>query len=87
MPASLEVQAHSPVHRAQSPPVTSPIGSLTEDQREKLQSELDIVESNMAVLGEMLSEMQPGNEQPDELELLQVIKILLTFQIVLKSKM
>ncbi|XP_022918476.2 TOM1-like protein 2 isoform X1 [Onthophagus taurus] len=51
-------------------PVTA-TATLTPDQRAKLQSELDVVHSNMVVLGEMLSEMQPGNEQPDELELLQ----------------
>lgn len=56
----------------QDTPVTINAGGLlTVDQRAKLQSELDVVQSNMIVLGEMLSEMQPGNEQPDELELLQ----------------
>ncbi|VEN52456.1 unnamed protein product [Callosobruchus maculatus] len=47
------------------------IGELTPEQRAKLQSELDVVKSNMAVLGEMLSEVKPGEEQPDELEFLQ----------------
>ncbi|CAH1997413.1 unnamed protein product [Acanthoscelides obtectus] len=47
------------------------IGDLTPEQRAKLQSELDVVKSNMAVLGEMLSEVKPGEEQPDELEFLQ----------------
>ncbi|CAG9853962.1 unnamed protein product [Phyllotreta striolata] len=46
-------------------------GSLTPEQRAKLQSELDVVQSNMTVLGEMLHEIKPGEEQPDEAELLQ----------------
>lgn len=53
------------------PQIPSPMG-LSSEQRAKLQSELDVVQSNMIVFGEMLNEMQPGNEQPDELELLQV---------------
>lgn len=45
---------------------------MTAEQRAKLQSELDVVQGNMAVLGEMLSEVIPGKEQPGDLELLQV---------------
>ncbi|XP_050513586.1 TOM1-like protein 2 isoform X1 [Diabrotica virgifera virgifera] len=62
-----------PVPPAQASPrhaQTSP-GVLTPEQRAKLQSELDVIQSNMAVLGEMLVELKPGEEQPDELELLQ----------------
>lgn len=58
----------SPVHPVNVP---SPTGSLNPEQKAKLQSELDIVQSNMNILGELLSEMKPGEEQPDELELLQ----------------
>lgn len=47
-------------------------GGMSPDQRAKLQSELDVVQGNMAVLGEMLSETTPGQEQPGDLELLQV---------------
>lgn len=47
-------------------------GGMTAEQRAKLQSELDVVQGNMAVLGEMLSEVVPGKEQPGDLELLQV---------------
>lgn len=55
------------------PPLESPTGgALTPEQRAKLQSELDVVQSNMNVLGEMLSEVKPGQEERDELELLQV---------------
>lgn len=46
--------------------------AISQEQRAKLRSELDVVQSNMAVLGELLSEIKPGQEQPDELELLQV---------------
>lgn len=45
---------------------------MTAEQRAKLQSELDVVQGNMAVLGEMLSEVVPGKENPGDLELLQV---------------
>lgn len=67
--------AHSsPVHD-----IPSPTGSLSPEQRAKLQSELDVVQSNMSVLGEMLSELTPGQEQQDELELLQVIQFYFYF--------
>ncbi|RZC36488.1 VHS and/or GAT domain containing protein [Asbolus verrucosus] len=62
----LEVSRHS----SPTPHVSS--GFLTLEQGAKLQSQLDVVQSNMNVLGEMLREIKPGNEQPDELELLQV---------------
>ncbi|RZB89892.1 TOM1-like protein 2, partial [Asbolus verrucosus] len=62
-------------HSSPTPHVSSPTGFLTSEQRAKLQSELDVVQSNMNVLGEMLSEMKPGNEQPDELELLQELHV------------
>ena len=69
-----EIPVETPVsqHSSPTPHVASPTGYLTAEQRAKLQSELDVVQSNMNVLGEMLSEMKPGQEQPDELELLQV---------------
>lgn len=63
------------------PPVVAPVPllspravahTMTAEQRAKLQSELDVVQGNMAVLGEMLSEVTPGKEQPGDLELLQV---------------
>ncbi|KAL1518094.1 hypothetical protein ABEB36_001769 [Hypothenemus hampei] len=55
------------------PHLESPSGAvpLTPEQRAKLQSELDVVQSNMNVLNEMLSEIRPGHEERDELELLQ----------------
>lgn len=69
-PDIVETQPASPTHH-HLPQMPSPTG-LTSDQRGKLQSELDIVQSNMNILSEMLSELKPGSEQPDELELLQV---------------
>ncbi|KAJ8912954.1 hypothetical protein NQ315_000009 [Exocentrus adspersus] len=67
-----------PVEEPHSSQSSSPVGEvpgstgyLTPEQRAKLQSELDVVQSNMSVLGEMLCELKPGEEQPDELELLQ----------------
>lgn len=79
---------HTPrksVHASEAPqpsPSTSPVpplesptgGALTPEQRAKLQSELDVVQSNMNVLGEMLSEVKPGQEERDELELLQELR-------------
>ncbi|VDN57786.1 unnamed protein product [Dracunculus medinensis] len=42
----------------------------TSKQLEKLRKELDIVNNNLKVLREMLSELAPGKEQPDDMELL-----------------
>jgi len=43
----------------------------TPEQMAKLRSELDIVNGNIRVMGDMLSEMMPGEEDPADLELLQ----------------
>lgn len=74
---SVTAESHPPITQPpqpSSPPTEAPSqpGSLAPEQRAKLQSELDVVQSNMTVLGEMLYELKPGEEQPDELELLQV---------------
>nr|CAD7437498.1 unnamed protein product [Timema bartmani] len=45
--------------------------TLTADQLGKLQGELDVVQGNMVVLSEMLSELTPGKEHSSDLELLQ----------------
>lgn len=50
-------------------PTAGPI-STTPDQIAKLQSELDIVTMNMSVLGEMLIEMKPGQEDPSDYRLM-----------------
>lgn len=46
--------------------------SLTAEQMAKLRSDLDILQTNMTVFGEMINEMSPGNEHPSDLELFQV---------------
>lgn len=64
-------EPHAPQPSSPEGDMPGPTGYLTPEQRAKLQSELDVVQSNMSVLGEMLCELKPGEEQPDELELLQ----------------
>lgn len=46
---------------------------LSPSQIAKLQSELQMVTENMSVLGEMLTELRPGQEHPADLQLLQVM--------------
>ncbi|GIY03625.1 TOM1-like protein 2 [Caerostris extrusa] len=55
------------------PPQAVPI-SLNAEQLAKLRSELDIVEGNMKVFGEMLTELTPGKEHQQDLELLQELQ-------------
>lgn len=43
---------------------------MSQDQIAKLQSELDIVTMNMTVLGDMLTELKPGQEDPSDYQLL-----------------
>ena len=42
------------------------------DQLGKLRSELDVVQTNAQVFGEMLVTLQPGEESPQDFELLMV---------------
>lgn len=42
------------------------------EQVAKLRSELDVVETNLQVFGEMLVTLQPGDEDPQDFELLRV---------------
>lgn len=44
---------------------------LNSSQLSKLQRELDVVGNNMSVFSEMLSELNPGQEHPTDLELLR----------------
>ncbi|XP_018901199.1 target of Myb1 membrane trafficking protein isoform X2 [Bemisia tabaci] len=44
---------------------------LTPEQMVKLQSELDLVNGNMTVLNEMLTELTPGKEHPSDIQLLE----------------
>lgn len=43
---------------------------MSAEQTTKLQSELEVVAHNMSVLGEMLTELKPGQEDPDDYALL-----------------
>uniref|UniRef100_A0A182SKX9 GAT domain-containing protein n=1 Tax=Anopheles maculatus TaxID=74869 RepID=A0A182SKX9_9DIPT len=47
-----------------------PPSSMSQDQIAKLQSELDIVAMNMSILGEMLTELKPGQEDAADYKLL-----------------
>lgn len=43
---------------------------LSPENLAKLRSELDVVQGNIRVLSEMLTELSPGKEHPSDLELL-----------------
>lgn len=45
----------------------------TQEQLAKLRSELDVVQGNVRVMSEMLTELSPSNVDSSDLELLQVI--------------
>lgn len=66
---------HQPIHVPGSPAIVpavvaaGPI-STSPEQIAKLQSELDIVSMNMSVLGDMLNELKPGQEDPADYKLL-----------------
>ncbi|KAI0241390.1 TOM1-like protein 2 [Lamellibrachia satsuma] len=67
---------HSPPQRlvTQGAPATSPVAApvtIGPDQLAKLRSELDIVDQNRKVLSDMLTELTPGPEQPDDHTLLK----------------
>ena len=67
-PGGLVPRAVPPTqHHAQTGPVM-----LAPEQLAKLKSELDIVQQNVNVFSEMLTEIIPGQEHPNDLELLQV---------------
>ncbi|KAF6203068.1 hypothetical protein GE061_003481 [Apolygus lucorum] len=60
-------------------PMTLPtIPSLTPDQLSKLRADLDILQTNMAVFGEMLNEMTPGSEHPSDIQLFKELHSTLT---------
>ena len=48
------------------------VRQMTADQVAKLRSELDVVQTNAQIFGEMLVFLQPGEEHPQDLELLMV---------------
>lgn len=66
-PASSPTRVHPP-----QPSFTNLEGALrlSPEQLAKLRSELDIVQENMTILNEMLTELTPGQEHPSDLELL-----------------
>jgi len=47
---------------------------MSAEQVAKLRSELDVVQTNAQVFGEMLVTLQPGEEDPQDFELLMVTK-------------
>ncbi|KFB36073.1 AGAP006097-PB-like protein [Anopheles sinensis] len=62
-----DLDAIAPIYTPQRMP---PPSSLSQDQIAKLQSELDIVAMNMSILGEMLTELKPGQEDAADYKLL-----------------
>lgn len=68
-PAAAPIQQH--VAAAPVAAVATPINP-TPEQLAKLRSELDIVNGNIKVLREMLAELHPGKEDPEDFQLLQV---------------
>ncbi|XP_017485518.1 PREDICTED: TOM1-like protein 2 [Rhagoletis zephyria] len=63
-------QTISPQHAMPIAPHSNGPTVLSAEQTAKLQSELEIVAHNMSVLGEMLTELKPGQEDPDDYALL-----------------
>lgn len=71
-------------YSAFQPPVPQPVQSMrpmqalsgpvvpTPEQLGKISSEIDIVNGNINVMSEMLTEMTPGQEEAGDLQLLQV---------------
>ncbi|XP_030380318.1 TOM1-like protein 2 [Scaptodrosophila lebanonensis] len=74
MPVQLHQQTISPQHAVAMPGVAAPVATgpltLTPEQTAKLRSELEVVNNNMSILGEMLSVLKPGQEEPDDYVLL-----------------
>jgi len=48
--------------------------TMSAEQVAKLRSELDVVQTNAQVLGEMLVTLQPGEEHPQDFELLMELQ-------------
>lgn len=61
----------SPASSSPTPVVPTASVRLTQDQLAKLHGELDVVQANMVVLNEMLSELSPGKEHPSDIQLLR----------------
>ncbi|XP_031571945.1 TOM1-like protein 2 isoform X2 [Actinia tenebrosa] len=70
-PPNMQPPTHQlPTHQPPPAAVTGPINP-TPEQLAKLRSDLDIVQGNVQVMSEMLTEMTPGQEEAGDLELLQ----------------
>ncbi|KAL3875580.1 hypothetical protein ACJMK2_033518 [Sinanodonta woodiana] len=61
----------TPIHAQTQPVVTAGPINPTPDQQSKLRSELEIVQGNVRVMSEMLTEFSPNNVDFSDLELLQ----------------
>ncbi|CAG7835075.1 unnamed protein product [Allacma fusca] len=67
----------TPKRSVEAEPILHPVDlgerqtKVTPDQVSKIRRDLDVVQSNMAVFSEMLSEMKPGNENVNDVELLE----------------
>lgn len=59
----------------QASPVAA-VPRLSPEHMAKLYGELDVVQGNLAVMSEMLSELKPGKEHPSDMELLKVTTML-----------
>ncbi|XP_059227032.1 TOM1-like protein 2 isoform X2 [Stomoxys calcitrans] len=71
-PQAVTQQAVSPQHAVMTAAGIQSAGpnQLAPEQIAKLHSELEIVSMNMSILGEMLTELRPGQEEPDDYQLL-----------------
>ncbi|PFX29028.1 TOM1-like protein 2 [Stylophora pistillata] len=67
------IQPPVPLPFQSVPPMQAPSGPVvpTPEQLGKIRSELDIVNGNINVMSEMLTEMTPGQEEAGDLQLLQ----------------
>uniref|UniRef100_A0A3B3T888 Target of myb1 like 2 membrane trafficking protein n=1 Tax=Paramormyrops kingsleyae TaxID=1676925 RepID=A0A3B3T888_9TELE len=79
-PASTVV---APAYNTPQVPSLQMSGSINanSEQIARLRSELDIVRGNAKVMSEMLTEMVPGQEDPSDLELLQVCLFLINLPV------
>lgn len=73
-PPPAEAPAPSSVPQQSTPPPVEPSDGpapLTAEQEEKLRRELALVKGNLTVMSEILNELKPGQNQSDDIELLQ----------------
>lgn len=69
---ALVAQQQGTLANPPSPTHSPPPPRLNPEQLTKLHSQLDVVQGNMAVMSEMLSELTPGKEHPSDVQLLKV---------------